>query len=204
MKWYIPITSATFLIVGIAACVPNVPVIQESASAPQSATPDVSYPLGTRTGVEEIDRILDSSGDVQELRSLIQFTSARCTRLDGLGGPPKCRQDEGEGTRVDVLPFLGPEGSFLRKDEIEKWQGFEVSGLFAIYEVSSNAFSNDNYPAGQYAILFVGKDSQPAISLHISDGKLVRVDYIFDNSVELLNTILQREAARLILAPIER
>jgi hypothetical protein len=204
IKWYLPITSAIFLIVGIAACVPNVPVIQESASAPQSATPDVSYPLSTRTGIEEIDRILDASGDIQELRSLIQFTSARCTKLEGLGGPPKCRQDEGERTQVDVLPFLGPEGSFLRKDEIEKWQGFEGSSLFAIYEISLNAFSNDNYPAGQYAILFVGKDSQPAISLRISNGKLVRVDYIFDNSLESLNTILQREAARLILAPVGR
>jgi hypothetical protein len=204
MKWYIPITSAIFLILGLAACVPNVPIIQESVSAPQSATPDPYYPLSTRTGIEEIDRILDASGDVQELRSLIQFTSARCTRLEGLGGPPKCLPDEGEGTRVNVLPFLGPEGSFLRNDEIEKWQGFEVSGLFAIYEISSDAFSNDNYPAGQYAILFVGKDSRPAIYLHISNGKLVRVDYIFDNSLESLNAILQHEAARLILAPVER
>ena len=147
---------------------------------------------------------MDASRDIQKLRSLVQFTSARCTQLDGLGGPPKCLQDEGEGTRVDVLPFLGPEGSFLRKDEIENWQGFEVSGLFAIYAVSSDALSDENYPAGQYAILFVGNDKQPAISLHISNGRTVRVDYIFDNSLESLDAILQREAARLILAPEAR
>jgi hypothetical protein len=102
---------------------------------------------------------------------------------------------------VDVLPFLGPEGSFLRKDEIGNWQGFEASGIYAIYEISTGAFSDENYPAGQYAILFVGKENQPAISLHASDGRIVRVDYIFDNSPKSLGVILQREATRLVLAP---
>jgi hypothetical protein len=160
------------------------------------------HPLTTRTGIEEIDRILDASGDMQKLRSLIQFTSTKCTRLDGLGGPPKCLPGEGEGSPVAVLPFLGPEGYFLRKDEIDNWQGFEVSGLFAIYEVSPNAFSDENYPAGQYAILFVGEENQPAVSLRVSNGRIVRVDSIFDRSPESLGEILQREAEKLILAPV--
>jgi hypothetical protein len=121
-----------------------------------------------------------------------------------LGGPPKCLPGEGEGTPVEVLPFLGPEGSFLRKDEIKNWQGFEASGIFAIYEVSTSAVSDENYPAGQYAILFVGKENQPAISLRVKDGKIVRVDYVFDDSRESLDATLQREAAKLILAPVTR
>jgi hypothetical protein len=200
MKRYIQIASTIFLIVGISACTP----IVATTSTLQPTLIETYYPLTTRTGIKEIDHILNASGDVQKLRSLIQFTSAMCTKLDGLGGPPKCLQDEGEGTPVDVLPFLGPEGSFLRKDEIENWQGFEASGIYAIYEISTGAFSDENYPAGQYAILFVGKENQPAISLHVSNGGIVRVDYIFDNSPESLSAILQREAARLILVPVAR
>ena len=202
MKWHLPIVTAMLLIVGVAACSPGMPVTQAGNSTAEPTLAESYYPLTTRTGIEEIDGILDASGDVQKLRSLIQFTSTKCTRREGLGGPPKCLPDEGEGTPVEVLPFLGPEGSFLRKDEIQNWQGFEASGLFAIYEVSSNAYSDENYPAGQYAILFVGRENQPAISLRVRDGRIVRVDYVFDDSRESLDATLQREAARLILAPI--
>jgi len=204
MKWTFPIFAAILLIAGITACTPRVPAIPESTSALQPTPAEIVHPLTTRTGLEEIDRILEASGDVQKLRSLIQFTSTKCTRRDGLGGPPKCLPGEVEGAPVDVLPFLGPEGYFLRKDEIKNWQGFETSGLYAIYEVSLDAFSDENYPAGQYAILFLGKENQPAISLHVSNGRIVRVDTIFDDSRESLDTTLQREAAKWILAPVTR
>jgi len=200
MKGYIHSISMIFLIMGIAACTP---IIAATSTLSPTLT-ERYYPLTTRTGIEEIDRILDASGDLQKLRSLIRFTSTRCTKLDGLGGPPKCLQGEQEGTPVEVLPFLGPEGSFLRKNEIKNWQGFEASGIYAIYEISSGAFSDENYPAGQFAILFGGKENQPAVSLHISAGRIVRIDYIIDNSHEALDAILQREAARLILAPVAR
>jgi len=173
-------------------------------TTPQSTFTQAYHPITTRTGIEEIDRILDASSDVQMLRPLIQFTTTKCTRLDGLGGPPKCREGEADGMPVDVLPFLGPEGSFLRRDEIEKWPGFEVSGLFAIYEVSPEAYSEEYAPAGQYAILFVGKENQPAISLRVTKSGIVRVDYVFDDSPESLEAILQREAAKLIVAPVSR
>ena len=197
MQRYFQIVCAMLLISGVAACSPGM----ATTATLQPGLTETYYPLTTRTGLEEIDRILDASGDVQRLRSLVQFTSALCTRRDGLGGPPKCLEDEGEGTPVEVLPFLGPEGSFLRKDEIQDWQGFKASGLYAIYEVSSSAFSDENYPAGQYAILFVGKDNQPAISLRVSNSRIVRVDTLFESSVESLDTILQRESAKLILVP---
>ena len=197
MQRYFQFTFALLLIAGVAACSPEM----ATTATLQPALTETYHPLTTRTGIEEIDRILDASGDVQKLRSLIQFTSTQCTKRDGLGGPPKCLQDEEEGAPVEVVPFLGPEGSFLRKDEIQNWQGFEASGLYAIYEVSSSAFSDQNYPAGQYAIVFVGKDNQPAISLRISNGRIVRVDYIFEHSIESLDAILQRETAKLILEP---
>lgn len=199
MKWYVQMIAEVLLLAGLVACSTKMPADQESISTSQPV-----HPLTTRTGIEEIDQILEASGDVQKLRSLIAYTSTKCTKRDGLGGPPKCLPGEGEGTPVEVLPFLGPEGSFLRKAEIENWSGFETSGIFTIYEVSSNAYSDENYPAGHYAILFLGKENQPAISLRVRDGRLVRVDYVFDDSAESLEATLQRESARLILAPIAR
>lgn len=199
MKWYIQFFAGMMLLMGTVACSPKMPANQESTSTSQS-----THPLTARTGIKEIDRILDAGSDVQKLRSLIEFTSAKCTKQDGLGGPPKCLSGEGEGTPVEVLPFLGPEGSFLRKADIEHWPGFETSGIYAIYEVSSKAFSDENYPAGRYAILFLGKENQPAISLRVKDGRIVRVDYVFDDSPESLEATLQRESARLILAPAAR
>jgi hypothetical protein len=199
-----PMFVAMMLIAGITACSPGMPTAQENTSASQPTSAETYYPLTTRTGIEEIDRVLDASGDVEKLRSLIQFNSTQCTRREGLGGPPKCLPGEEEGTPLDVLPILGPEGSFLRKDEIGNWQGFETSGLLAIYEVSAKAFSDENYPAGQYAILFGGRENQPIVSLRVSDGRIVRVDYIFDISRENLQATLQREASKLILAPAIR
>ena len=133
----------------ISACLPLSTPTQVTAPEPSSA--QKYHSLETRVGLEEIDNALSAvaSGDVQLLRSLVKFTSAKCTLVDGLGGPPKCRAGEAEGTSVEVLPFLGSEGSFLRKDEIENWQGIEASGLYAIYRVSADVKSEDYYPAGR-------------------------------------------------------
>ena len=93
----------------------------ETVSSPTKAVAGTEeagfHPLSTRTGIADIDAVLAAveSGDPQQLRDLIRFTTVACTKADGLGGPPKCQSDEAEGMLVEVLPFLGPEGHFLRK-----------------------------------------------------------------------------------------
>ena len=188
----------------ICACLPLSTPTQGTTPEPSSA--QKYHSLETRVGLEEIDNALSAvaSGDVQLLRSLVKFTAVKCTLVDGLGGPPKCRAGEAEGTSVDVLPFLGSEGSFLREDEIENWQGIEASGLYAIYRISSDVKSEDYYPAGEIAVIFVAPENKPAVSLRFSEGGIVRVDHIFDTSPESLEAILQREASELILAPVSR
>lgn len=203
MKRSIRMACMILLVLGIVACSPVTPATQDAAPTSGPISTEGYYPLTTQTGLAEIDNVLAAvaSGDGQELRSLIQFTSAQCTQAEGLGGPPKCRAGESEGTVVEVLPFLGPEGSFLHKDEIEDWQGIDVTGLYAIYEVSSDVRVEEYYPAGKYAILFVGKDGQSLIVLRVSDGRLVRIDYLFDVSPEFLQATIRREAAQFILPP---
>lgn len=132
-----------------------------------------------RTGIAELDGIIEKvlAGDTAGLRSLLEFTQTKCTNAEGLGGPPKCLNGEQEGTPVDVLPFLGPEGHFIRKADIASWQGIDASDLFAVYQVSDLAYSDENFPAGEYALVFIG-DSQASMSvtLQVRRGRIVRID----------------------------
>lgn len=158
------------------------------------------HPLSTRTGIADVDVVLAAveSGDPQQLRDLIRFTAVACTRADGLGGPPKCQEDEAEGTLVEVLPFLGPEGHFLRKADMSDFPGISVIGLYAIYGVSEAAYSEEAYPMGEYAVMFAGGENQPSTVVHVQDG-IVRIDYIFPPTS--LGEIIQRDASDLIVSP---
>jgi hypothetical protein len=150
-----------------------------------------------------VDKVLAAieSDDTQELAARISYTMAPCTRAEGLGGPPKCRDGESEGTMLEVLPFLGSEGSFIRKSEINTWNGVSGYSLYAIYRVSENTDAEEYYPSGEYAVLLVSSDGKNAVSLRVGYDGIVRVDDLFDGSPETLNAIMERDASEVILAP---
>ena len=158
------------------------------------------YPLSTRTGIADVDKVLVAveSGDAQALRDLIRFTKVGCTNADGLGGPPKCREGEAEGTLINVLPFLGPEGSFMHESDIANFHPMEVLGIYAVYAVSDSAYSEEAYPAGAYAVVLTTKVDQIFQIYQIREG-IVRVDTVFSPSSR--DEVIQRDAAELILAP---
>ncbi len=135
----------------------------------------------TRTGLNQVDQIIDVvlARDMDQFRQKIKFTTSGCTHADGLGGPEKCREGEAEGTLVEVLPFLGAEGSHLRRDEISEWQGIDVAGLYAVYRVSDEAFSSQDYPAGEYGIVFRTKYPQDIVTFQAENGSILRVDSTF-------------------------
>lgn len=133
----------------------------------------------SQTGLPELDVIIAAAleGDAAKLRSLLEFTQTTCTFAEGLGGPPKCLRNEQEGAPVEVLPFLGPEGHFIRKEDIDTWAGLDVSALFAVYQVSETAFSDENYPAGEYALVFIDRpEMQTSTTLQVRQGRIVRID----------------------------
>jgi hypothetical protein len=131
------------------------------------------------TGIGELDKIIDVAlrGSTDELKSLIRLTQAKCTFAVGLGGPPKCMGSEQEGDVVEVLPILGSEGYFLRQAELEGWGGLDISTLFAVYEVSESVYSDENYPAGEYAIVFINKEKSTSLTLQVDQGNIVRIDH---------------------------
>ena len=158
------------------------------------------YPLSTRTDIADVDAVLSAveSGDPQSLRDLIHFTKVGCTTADGLGGPPKCREGEAEGTLVNVLPLLGPEGSFFHESDISNFRPMGALGIYAVYSVSDSAYSEEAYPAGEYAVLFVTEVDQIFIVYQIRAG-IVRVDTLFSESSR--DDVIQRDALEVILAP---
>lgn len=160
------------------------------------------YPLDTVTQIEEIDLVLAAvaSGAAQAVRNLFGFSTIACqTVVNALGGPPPCRAGEKEGTMVEVLPFLGSEGSYLRKDEVDNFPGLTVTGVYAIYDVSETAYSEENFPKGYYGIMLTAPENLPNIVLQIKNGQIVRIDYVFDPAS--VDTILQRDAANFVLPP---
>ena len=145
------------------------------------ASPTVGVTLN-QTGLEELDKIITVvlGGNITELQQLLGFMTTNCTFAEGLGGPPKCLKTEKEGESVEVLPFLGSEGSFLRKEDVGSWQGLKVSELYAVYQVSESVYSDKNFPLGEYAIVFIGnKEQKISITLQVKQGKIIRIDYGF-------------------------
>ena len=161
------------------------------------------YPLSTRTEVADIDVILRAveSRDTQQVSDLLRFITVPCTTADGLGGPPKCRSADADGTLVEVFPFLGSEGGYLHKENLEVWTGIDVTKLYAVYRNSENIYSDENFPAGEFAILLLSEDNFPGAILQITDGQIVRIDTVFDTSVQGLSEYLQANASEMLLTP---
>jgi len=189
------VTAAPTLTPTVEATATPIPV---PSSTPSSAA--VIHNTETRTGIEDIDRLIDVvlEGDADRLQDVLIFTTVGCTHEDGLGGPPKCREGESEGTEVEVFPFLGPEGHFLRRDEAHEWPGIEIAGLYAVYRVSEDAHSEECYPAGQFGIIFVGAQEGYSVVMQVDNGGVVRIDYVLGDSPD---SKLEREAEEIILPP---
>lgn len=167
---------------------------------------EAGYPLDTKTGIRDVDNILAAvaSGDPGRLYALVRYTAAPCTNADGLGGPPKCKAGEKEGTMLEVLPYLGSEGGHLRRDEISSWQGIDATAVYAVYRVSENALNEKYYPPGEYLILFMPDKNGNASALRIDEGGIVRVDTFLGEFPDSTKMVIERDVSEVILPPEKR
>ena len=131
------ITNLLFVAILASACMPMAtPTPAATALVPLPTLAEKYYSLDVPTTIDEIDIILATvnSSDKQKLTDFFSYTTIACkTIVNGLGGPPACREGEAEGTLVQVLPVLSSEGYYLYKDEISNWPGLDVAGLYAVY-----------------------------------------------------------------------
>jgi hypothetical protein len=150
--------------------------VQEPTSTPVPTPNQVGYPPDTRTGIPVVDAVIEAIliDDRDRLQSLIHYATVGCTHVLGLGGPPKCKAEEAEGTLVEGLPLLGHEGMAIRREDldIEILSGKYV--LYAVYRDPVEAYIGEDWwlPA-RYGIVFV-RETSSAMTLLVDDSGIVR------------------------------
>ncbi|WKZ36531.1 MAG: hypothetical protein QY332_01150 [Anaerolineales bacterium] len=191
-----PLLAAAILIALLSAC-----SAKKIESVNRDGPPIQAGATPNQTGIKELDHIIEATltGDMNEFRSLLEFTQTNCTHTEGLGGPPKCLNGEAEGMPVEVLPFLGSEGYFIRRQDIGSWKGLHVSRLYAVYETTDAVYSDENYPKGEYAIVFINSGgTEYGITLQVAKGHILRIDEGFTMPPE----ILESHVARYLVEPV--
>ncbi len=196
------IETATPTVIDVSA--PTIEAVLQGSGAPTveatAATFQLAvYPLETRTGWPDLDLIIDAvlKHDFEALRGLTRYTQVGCTHFEGLGGPPLCQPDEAEGEIVEVVPFLGPgEGSHQRREEYEAWSGPDALGLLAVYAPSESVFSDESFPVGEFAIVFLDSTGISDLTLQVRAGRVIRYDYGAPGTLE---NKLSNNAAEVLL-----
>jgi hypothetical protein len=176
-----------------------VPVGRETRMSPPQ--PEVSFQeQASFTGIAELDNIIDAvmARDLDAQIELLHFSTLACTTREGLGGPPKCLDSEVQGTEVEAFPFLGPEGHHMRKGDVADWGGIDTSDVYAVYRNSDQVYSDEAYPAGEYAIVFTTDNENFYLILQVTGGKIVRIDNGFGNPADIA---LEEISTEIILAP---
>ena len=170
------------------------------ASATVPAPGESFYPPDTRTGIEIVDQVIEAflAGDREQLRSLVHYTVTGCTHADGLGGPPKCEADQAEGTQVEVFPVLGPEGTFVERENIAGVFPEGDYALYAVYRVGADAEEYDYWPAGDFGVVFVDRAEGGGLTILVDEAEIVRINYTFPGQ----DLIPGRGVGGFILGPI--
>ena len=142
--------------------------------------------LSDKDIVPHLDELVHavSSGSTEDLLALVQFLSLPCTKKEGLGGPPKCLAAEKEGTLVEVLPILGPEGGHIRRSEFSSRPGISGAQLYAAFRNSENTYSDEFFPAGEFSVAFLLQDQASLMVFQVTDDGIVRIDFPAPPSLE--------------------
>ncbi|MGB3717451.1 MAG: hypothetical protein WA996_23755 [Candidatus Promineifilaceae bacterium] len=206
----------------ILSAVVDTPPPAATDEAPQ-ATDTPPQPGGnSTTGIPELDRlaavVLDN--DLEARRELLRFTTAGCTTLDGLGGPPKCDPGQTEGTPVEFLPVMGlGEGVALLPGEVDKSLDFQAEALYAAYRRADTPIRDPNYAPGEYGLFFSTGETETNIQYVLvyadTDGHIIRLDYLacpVDEEGQIIEPdyltcsprqIIERDAGELLLPPAQ-
>lgn len=147
------------------------------------------YPPQARSGVEEIDRIIDAFfGQKYESRKpLTRTLTAACTTTEFAVGPPLCREGQAEGTRVEVFPYRQGRGSrYATPEELDDLLQFPLGGIYAVYRIPQDGFEETWWPRGEYGIMFVSAEGDLGVELIVEGGQVVRIEFWPITPVEAL------------------
>ena len=159
------------------ACTPAPANSQTPTLTPMPASTATPQP----TEAPMVDRIQAAvlAHDAEATAALIAFNAVGCTHADGLGGPPKCGEDQEEGAMVDFLPVLGPgEGGYVLPDELGRLLPLPVESFAGTVPISEDLFQDEVFPAGEIGLVFASTEAfTPTIIVYASAAGIVRIDY---------------------------
>jgi hypothetical protein len=150
-----------------------------AACAPSTAGPAAG------DKVPHLDDLIGAvgSGSPDDLLPLVAFSSLPCTTAEGMGGPPKCLPGEAEGTLVEVLPVLGPEGHHMRRAAFDNWPGLGSAQFYAAFRNAPDTYSDEFFPAGDYGVAF-DQGKQGYVVFRLTGDGIVRLDYLVGQSID--------------------
>jgi len=135
--------------------------LDRTPAATTTAGVDTPGPGDMTTGIRSVDAAVAAvlAGDETTIREMLVYQLVPCVTVqEGLGAPPQCREDEAEGTPVEVLPGAQCEGFFVRPGDVQLTTIVGQSNeLYAVYRTPAGYF-----PAGAYTAVFArGGDAEP-------------------------------------------
>ncbi len=175
---------------------------------PGSPTPtaEASPTAGFPTGIDSVDAIADvaDAGDARALEDLVLFRQVACTTtIEGIGGPPRCREGEAEGTEVLAVFGASCEGFFAREDEL-RFQGIALSDppIYGVFRMEGSRAAAI-WPDAKYAVVLsrVSPNGPLAFTLFADDEGIV--GFSLGCGEAPARYVEAQEFVRVIVAPAE-
>ncbi len=154
---------------------------ETQASSPTPVLGDKETNIPERTGVAELDAIIDGFilHDTKTLLPHLRYSVLPCGVKPGMSGSPPCRADQETGTPVEVMPFSGCEFGYYRPHEFELILAEVVQDdLYGVYRATPDV----RFPGEYVIVLFresVDPETEPpviAIEVSVDEGRIVGVN----------------------------
>ncbi len=170
MRQVLILTGVTLAIL-LAACADGGGETTPTATQEPAATATPAEPEALRTGIAELDTIIDAvgAGDEEALRELIRFESLPCVgpTPGNAGGPPLCSDDETPGEVLTVLRGVGCHGDYGREAGILRLIANLPHGVYAVVRETEGYHIVYSIPPSRS-----GEDSVGA-GLRVQDGRII-------------------------------
>lgn len=156
-----------------------------AASSPTgSATPGLPFPLAVGAIPPVVAQVISAvtAKQANDLVALVQYQEIGCTSALGVGGPPKCKAGDAQGTKYRVFrtgrcePEWVTDATAVISDLVAK------SGpLYAATKVvAPNPDPDPSFPKGQSMIYFRGTGGEPGTYFILGADKVVGAHRVCD------------------------
>lgn len=159
---------------------PTATAIPAVTPTPKPSAPEGLYPRDTRTGIPEVDVVLEAvaNEDFDVLKSLVNLTDLPCTnQVDGPPSIPRCQAGMEEGTPIAIFPTGGCEpGYWLSLQEAQ--QLFDLGKwLWPLYPYAvyrSPRSIEGGHPVAYEVVVAYNLEPQSAMIIFLdSEGRVI-------------------------------